>query len=247
MEKPIQKILRSLRGNWIIFACMYLFFFMVACSDKTNHEVLTFFFTGIPNGQEQQLVAVTGDDGISSVDRQGSTDFLQSSHNFYTSKNCEECHYAFSIRTFGEIQPFKELEDVARESKDFNREQPVHIKSCESCHEKLSAPYAIKHNLWRHAPISKGNCTVCHVPHQSKYPKLLKDTSDQLCVMCHSEGNITRSKSHKNLKSCMTCHNPHLGRDKNLLLIDYQERVSQEKEIIASKNPQVLRFSLQGP
>lgn len=216
---------------------MYLLFFTVACSDKANHEVLAFFFTGIPNSQEQPLVAVVGDQGVPSVNGQVVTDTVHSSHSFYTSKNCEECHRALSIRTFGEIQPFKKKGHVAGESDDLKKESTPHIKSCESCHDKLSARYAIRHNLWRHAPISKGNCTVCHVPHQSKHSNLLRDTTEKICIMCHSDGNITHNKSHKKLKDCMTCHNPHLGKNKYLLLSDYQERAPLEKPIIAAKTP----------
>ena len=235
MTKIIKNYLSSFRASLRFLSCTYLLFFVVACSDKTNHEVLTFFFTGIPDDKGQVLVGNVDDQVFSSVGRQGAITPRRSSHSFYISKKCEECHLALFIRTFGDVKPSKQPVRVLGKS-DVKLENS-YVVSCERCHTKLSSNYTRKNNLWRHAPISKGNCTVCHFPHQSKQSFLLKDTSERLCIMCHSEGNIRRNKNHKTLKDCMSCHNPHLGKNKNLLLSDYNERAPRDTQIIVAKDP----------
>jgi predicted CXXCH cytochrome family protein len=48
---------------------------------------------------------------------------------------------------------------------------------------------------------------------------LLTKPPRQLCFDCHEEKDIAAVKAHASAgeRSCVECHDPHLGKDKNLL------------------------------
>ena len=237
-KTEIRKCMRRLIRQFLsLHLCIYSLFFFVGCANQTHHELLSFFFTGVPIPEAELLVDIGSDQPTSVIEKQVNAKVVYSSHVFYTQKQCNECHVAFMFRKFGESKTAVELATIGKELNDSGPQQQQHIKNCESCHDRLSATYAVKNNLWRHAPVSRGNCTVCHTPHQSRYSALLKDSSEKLCIMCHSQGLITLTKSHKQLKDCMTCHNPHLGKDKYLLVSDYKESALVVEPYLASRNP----------
>ncbi len=98
---------------------------------------------------------------------------------------------------------------------------------CVNCHVNRTAEYAEANNLWLHAPVTKENCIFCHHHHprssQSPIPYLLRNIPEKLCTTCHSKGLIRQSKSHQESNDCIKCHNPHLGKNKSLLIKDYKE------------------------
>jgi DmsE family decaheme c-type cytochrome len=53
-------------------------------------------------------------------------------------------------------------------------------QTCYTCHAEKRGPF-----LWEHAPVSE-DCTLCHTPHGSVYPALLKKPAPLLCQQCHS-------------------------------------------------------------
>ncbi len=146
-----------------------------------------------------------------------------SSHRYFTSKKCGRCHQtSFSQSFSGIAQSGMTTVSLRGEGTADNQRLPLK-KICVSCHVNRSDIFASTNNLWLHAPVTKGNCIFCHLPHQSRYPALLRDKTDNLCILCHSEGLIKLTKSHRELKDCLLCHTPHLGKDKLLLLKDYKE------------------------
>ncbi len=50
---------------------------------------------------------------------------------------------------------------------------------CFTCHEKSADPV-------KHAPYEKGNCTLCHDPHQSDFDNHLRARTNDLCMSCHA-------------------------------------------------------------
>lgn len=53
--------------------------------------------------------------------------------------------------------------------------------TCYSCHAEKRGPF-----LFEHAPASE-DCALCHAPHGSIHPALLKKRPPQLCQQCHSQ------------------------------------------------------------
>jgi DmsE family decaheme c-type cytochrome len=81
-------------------------------------------------------------------------------------------------------------------------------EKCTSCHADKRGPF-----LWEHAPVAE-DCTLCHDPHGSNQPALLKKRVPQLCQECHDpEGHPGFAYGGANLggpflqgKSCLNCH-----------------------------------------
>ncbi len=58
--------------------------------------------------------------------------------------------------------------------------KPTVNQTCYTCHAEKRGPF-----LWEHAPVTE-DCTLCHTPHGSVYPALLKKSPPLLCQQCHS-------------------------------------------------------------
>ena len=83
-------------------------------------------------------------------------------------------------------------------------------QKCVSCHAEKRGPF-----LWEHAPAAE-DCNLCHSPHGSNQPALLKKRVPQLCQECHSPMNLHANvrydggKLPNNMfmgaKGCLNCH-----------------------------------------
>jgi len=58
--------------------------------------------------------------------------------------------------------------------------RPTVNQTCYTCHAEKRGPFA-----WEHAPVPE-DCTLCHKPHGSVNPALLKKRPPYLCQQCHS-------------------------------------------------------------
>jgi len=213
-----------MRHNRLTGAILILAVVMIlvnGCRRQTEYEVLSFFFTGVPSPEEeerekaeQEHQSMGKDEGINP---------LFSSHSYYVAKKCDECHQVtFTQNSRGTARSGMPTISFGGEKATDGSRLPLK-KICVNCHENRSETFASANNLWLHAPVTRSNCLVCHDPHRSRYPDLLKNETDKLCTMCHSEGLIKLTKNHQELKNCLECHNPHLGKDKFLLVKDYKE------------------------
>ena len=206
---------------------MVLFVVMVSmvpgCNQQTRYKTLTFFFTGVPSPEDERKKKESAQQAEAAMNKKKGEESQFSSHSYFTSKKCGECHQTSFTQSFGRVSrtaiPTMSFGD---DTATGTTRLPLK-KVCVNCHENRTAAFASANNLWLHAPVTKNNCIVCHTPHQSKYPDLLKDTTEKLCTMCHSEGLIRLTKSHQELKDCLECHTAHLGKDKFLLVKDYKE------------------------
>ena len=83
----------------------------------------------------------------------------------------------------------------------------------------LDAFKAIQSGSFKHDPAGNGECASCHAAHQSNQKGLLIKERAKLCFECHEEKDMAAVKGHAGQlqKSCLECHDPHLGADKFLL------------------------------
>lgn len=81
---------------------------------------------------------------------------------------------------------------------------------CLKCHTEKQGPFAFEH-----APVRLEGCVICHVPHGSNNPKMLKrSTVQQLCLECHSdtpgifgpEPPAFHDIRSPRFQNCTTCH-----------------------------------------
>ncbi len=79
---------------------------------------------------------------------------------------------------------------------------------CTSCHAELRGPF-----LWEHQPVTE-DCTICHTPHGSNLPALLKKRPPQLCQQCHAQAGHPSLRydgsrlgsQFLGVKGCLNCH-----------------------------------------
>src|SRR5262249_11061196 len=83
---------------------------------------------------------------------------------------------------------------------------------CWDCHDNFLEHAPFKHDVAE-------DCTACHNPHQSGESKLLVKNRAALCFECHEESDVKAVKGHADNgnKSCVDCHDPHAGSNRNLL------------------------------
>ncbi|RME56468.1 MAG: hypothetical protein D6795_01335 [Deltaproteobacteria bacterium] len=108
-------------------------------------------------------------------------------HDPYADESCDACHT--SEKPNGE--------DLAS--------QPPEL--CYDCHDEYTNPYL-------HSPVSIGDCTLCHNPHESPNEHLLREKVPTLCFMCHTrlQEVMTDEKNVKHKPAedrCTACHTPH--------------------------------------
>ena len=77
---------------------------------------------------------------------------------------------------------------------------------CYQCHDRLAEQPHV------HEPVKMGLCMLCHDPHGSERPGLLRhDTDRQLCQQCHRETLNQGDHVHGPVQvgACGACHDPH--------------------------------------
>ena len=81
-------------------------------------------------------------------------------------------------------------------------------EKCTSCHAEKRGPV-----LWEHAPAAQ-DCTLCHTPHGSNQPALLRKRVPQLCQECHDPAGHPSARydgsklpsPFMQVKGCLNCH-----------------------------------------
>jgi predicted CXXCH cytochrome family protein len=121
----------------------------------------------------------------------------RSSHDFVLKGECHRCHEPHSSdQASFLLKPRGEL--------------------CTGCHgELLTAPDG---SAWTssHPPVEEAKCKLCHKPHTSRKPSLLRDGLPQACRPCHQKffsmlGEAGEAKTHKPVREgeCASCHDVH--------------------------------------
>lgn len=79
--------------------------------------------------------------------------------------------------------------------------------ACRSCHEDVLVTATAAPN---HSPVREGKCLLCHQPHQSFKPHLLRLTGEAMCISCHEVESISRD-DHPGVHrvDCLLCHRGH--------------------------------------
>lgn len=132
---------------------------------------------------------------------------------------CLRCHNEMKAQF---TQPFhhKVLEGMMRCSDCHNPHGGFELKQtrlsigadapCIKCHTNLQGPF-----VFEHAPLKIEGCVLCHNPHGSANPRMLKRTEMfQLCIECHTNAHGIGAPNTPNFhnlatarfRNCTTCH-----------------------------------------
>lgn len=181
---------------------------MVACSIENDYETLSYWFDGVPKPEhlltdEERAEREEPAEGPVVVRQRRVRPGLPegfSRHEPYARKDCQACHVndMRDPRAFG--LPKTELRMPRGEL-------------CMSCHEAEQGAYV-------HGPSASGACFICHAPHQSSNPSLLRFKEQrELCVDCHSGPFFETEAEHEAYEGqdCTACHDPHASAHAGLL------------------------------
>ena len=98
---------------------------------------------------------------------------------------------------------------------------------CLNCHSNVPTQHAVMHG-----PVVNNACQMCHSPHSSAVPHLLKQPAPAVCTQCHEPQAMTLM--HKQpldpKQSCIDCHSGHGGSDHKLLLATPATRPAMLRE-----------------
>ncbi|MGC8898840.1 MAG: cytochrome c3 family protein, partial [Bacteroidota bacterium] len=102
-------------------------------------------------------------------------------------------------------------------------------ETCFTCHDDIGNN--IKSKAVVHVPAAGGQCSLCHSPHASANPFLLRKQVNTLCITCHDEkkeenhpvvfhpvGDRPDPRQPGKPLSCVSCHDPHASDNNSLLL-----------------------------
>ena len=199
------------KGLLVLLASLPLIAFALpGCS----HQVLTFFFTGVPEpGQEQ-----VADSTVKPVKRkQRVIKSNQFAHGPYGAGSCNLCHQSLSGSVFSQQVTAIASTDSRKISPRLA--QPL-AELCVGCHSDRQPSAAKSRGLWQHGPVANQQCTVCHSPHKSgRQYMLLADSNVAMCGQCHSSSDLRHTPQHTDnpAAECNSCHNPHTGQNRFLL------------------------------
>lgn len=217
-----ERLVRWLLPGGAVLACLLV---AVGCATpEARQEVLTFFFTGVPDPDE---ISQTDDlRTLSPAERREAMRRARARANFReptlyahgpaAADECTVCHKPVS----------------GRES-DTRRIGPHMVAAinqlCTSCHDDKDRAFAESLSLVAHPVAGDGRCVLCHDPHRSGLEFMLKgDEPSGTCRGCHAEGKVAGAPGgavHRTqtASDCIECHNPHFGKTSRLLRADLDE------------------------
>ena len=188
---------------------------LAACSVEENYRVLSFFFDGVPDPDapvpELELRPVAVDPAefarMTPEERAGLLGRRIKAPTVYFHKpvaerRCEECH---AIERVGGNTSFPS--GVPTLVVPLNQ-------LCFRCHDDKRGKRYV------HGPVASGLCTVCHHPHQSSNPFLLRAAVQaDLCEQCHVGELFWTREQHAQYgdTACSACHDPHTSERAMLL------------------------------
>jgi predicted CXXCH cytochrome family protein len=201
------------------------------CSQATRHNVLTFFFTGVPEPGEEAADEARADAAVAAREERRRKKKAPKQAPFFThgpygAGQCERCHATAASKPFRTGKARVSDAAVAQAPSIGPRLAFPWEELCVTCHSEKSPAAAKANGLWQHEPAAKGRCTLCHSPHQSKRQyALLKENNVELCTQCHSINDLQITVQHKQdpTADCISCHNPHVGKSPSLLKAEYDE------------------------
>ena len=215
---------------------------LAGCRTGTEQKWLSFFFDGVPQPGAAKADARTSATILvkpTVVTNTATITLKVFPHPPYAKRDCTVCHESqFSNRMRGQrgeicftCHTVLHTNFVAAKVKH----QPVDEGDCTSCHNphvsantKLLQKTVPALCLYCHDNFLEKakfqhdvveDCAGCHKPHQASEPGLLAKNILKLCGDCHEDKDLKAVKAHAGAegRSCVACHDPHVGKDKFLL------------------------------
>jgi predicted CXXCH cytochrome family protein len=171
-----------------------VFVLVTSCDEVRRHEMLTFFFDGVPPLHPEE--AATTAEGTGSGQGEGDRDIVWVTHA--VRKDCNLCHLQMKASQWA--------------VPDFAKPVPELCYTCHAEYKNIRRPFV-------HGPVAVGQCLFCHDPHRSRYAGLLKEDIPRLCYKCHQEKDMASIPKHSAAMTtrCTQCHEAHAGDERYLI------------------------------
>lgn len=215
---------------------------LAGCATWNRHEVLTFFFDGVPvPGSETNAIARAAGNATNDLTGGSASSMVASAsaeivHEPYADKDCTSCHasrYTEKMKGKALDVCFECHDDFLKTAKV--RHSPAEDGSCMECHAPHHSPHKgllvkpvtdlcfdchdrMPKDLAVHQPVADNDCLACHAAHASNVEKLLKKKLPALCMECHEDYAAGKFK-HDPVEegACFECHAVHTSPNKGLL------------------------------
>ena len=178
----------------------------VSCEEAERHEVLTFFFDGVPPLGGEVETEVVVDPNSKQRRRRRRPKDVWFVHD--PQKECSTCHGERKQTTWisAQIQLVTEVPEL-----------------CYGCHEEFAS---LKGRV--HGPVANGICLFCHDPHKTRNEHLLRRPVPQLCYACHNVEVIAAMGQHctEPYSKCNDCHDGHASLERYLLKEDWENKIA---------------------
>ena len=191
-------------------------FIVAACSSKTGHQALVFFFDGVPpvEAEEPQVeveILEEPAEGVLGPPQRVEAAKKYYHHPAYWENRCNGCH----------------------EGEGGGLLKPVREGLCQMCHPDKPA-----RKKFLHGPMAVNDCLSCHLYHKSPYPKVLVADAQTLCFHCHETGELRTDEHHKTIEEerCIDCHDAHGGDDRFFLI----KKEDKEEAVDSSGNALII-------
>lgn len=166
---------------------------LAACTSTRRHEVLSFFFDGVPSPDGVEAEAPRMDATPSAFAELRAArarnplptpEPMRSVHEPYRNRECRGCH-----------EGMFRIDAVEMD-----------IELCDRCHQDQREAEG-----WDHGPINLGRCIPCHQPHRSTHEHLLSRGMPDLCLNCHLDVRPGEADYHNTpqFEQCTHCHAAH--------------------------------------
>jgi predicted CXXCH cytochrome family protein len=211
-QSPNHRRLRRMAILAVATAAVVILTF--GCDETKHYSTLSFFFDGVPDPNapppDLATLEITREDGTV-IERD--KPIVWHYHTPYENRNCFDCHdrdAGFDLSDAGSAL-------------------------CQQCHDTY---FELRPDDWMHGPIQVEGCALCHEPHRSEYPGVLKAAQPDICFRCHDPNLFERSAFHAALedRTCSRCHDPH-STGNRLLLIDSQSLFRRRRDMPPLDSP----------
>ena len=184
-------------GSVFVVALLFLaaLVSLYGCAPDKRYRVLRVFFDGVP---DPNAPAVSSSDRARDPStpgaKGGAAQPVAFLHKPYEENKCDACHGSSSGK--------------------FSDYQKIGADVCLKCHEKVLTAYPVMHG-----PVTSVECNLCHTPHESTIPALLKQPAPGVCTQCHVTELLSgTTPEHLQPDSkCLQCHFGHGGPQHKLL------------------------------
>lgn len=227
-------------GRWVLAGLAGVVLLITACgSQQQKHQMLTFFFDGVPDPGSASSPVPTGEAEMVEKKRRGFVPVVRRVifHEPFELKDCKDCHKSAHSQALVKDEPRLCYDCHGKILKKMTFvHKPAEDGTCKACHLPHKSPYdfllpkpevqlcndchdPVNTLAFVHTPIADGHCSVCHDPHGGKNAMYLKAEADAHCAQCHEPEKMMVLEAHQHVgeQRCMDCHDPHQSDIKGLL------------------------------